>query len=187
MYRDMERVYLVTLAKDTESPVGPRSDEVGKRPKKKEKEKEKEEETKAEEKKAADSEKKTGVTELKPKKPVVVKVDTDAIHDRIVALEIVPGNYRDIRMVDDRIFYLRRTLADEKDEDEEEEDGQGKDKKSHLCFYSLEDRKETVLGEVNAYEITEDGKTMLVKIKKDYATSSRRRTTSLNSPVSTCS
>ena len=28
---DLERVYLVTLAKDTESPLGPRSDEVGKR------------------------------------------------------------------------------------------------------------------------------------------------------------
>ena len=30
VYRDMERVYLVTLAKDTEPPLGPRSDEVGK-------------------------------------------------------------------------------------------------------------------------------------------------------------
>ena len=27
---DMERIYLVTLAKDTEPPFGPRSDEVGK-------------------------------------------------------------------------------------------------------------------------------------------------------------
>ena len=30
IYVDMQRVYLVTLAKDTESPLGPRSDEVGK-------------------------------------------------------------------------------------------------------------------------------------------------------------
>ena len=44
-----------------------------------------------------------------------------------------------------------------------------KDKKSHLCAYSLEDRKETVLGDVNNYQITFDGKKMLVKIKKDYA------------------
>ena len=33
----------------------------------------------------------------------------------------------------------------------------------------MEERKETVLGEVNSYEITRDGKKMLVKIDKDYA------------------
>jgi tricorn protease len=167
IYRDMERIYLVTLAKDTESPLAPRSDEVGKPPKKKDKEKE--EETKPDQKKSADSaDKKSDTKETKPKKPVVVKVDLDGIHDRIVALEIVPGNYRDIRMVDERIFYLRRTAADEEQEDEEE-DGQEKDKKSHLCVYSLDDRKETVLGDANAYQITDDGKKMLLKVKKDYA------------------
>ena len=36
-------------------------------------------------------------------------------------------------------------------------------------LYSLEERKETVLGDVSSYEITADGKKMLVKIKKDYA------------------
>ena len=41
VYVDMDRVYLVTLAKETESPLAPRSDEVGKA-EKKEKEKEKE-------------------------------------------------------------------------------------------------------------------------------------------------
>jgi Uncharacterized protein related to the periplasmic component of the Tol biopolymer transport system len=52
--------------------------------------------------------------EEKPKKPVVVKVDTDGIQNRIVGLEITPGNYRNIRMLDDnRIFYLRRTAGDE--------------------------------------------------------------------------
>ncbi len=152
VYVDMQRVYLVTLAKETESPLAPRSDEVGKE-KKKEKEKE---------------EKKAESKEVKPKKPVVVKVDTDGIHDRIVALEITPGNYRDIRMVNDRVFYLRRTIGDETGEEDEDLFTE-KDKKSHLCAYSLEDRKETVVGDVNAYQITEDGKKMLVKIKKDYA------------------
>ena len=38
VYRDLERVYLITLAKETEAPLGPRSDEVGK---KKEKDKDK--------------------------------------------------------------------------------------------------------------------------------------------------
>ncbi len=168
VYRDMERVYLVTLAKETESPLAPRSDEVGKAEKKREKEKEKETEEKKPGEKAGEkkpNEKKPEIA--KAKKPVVVKVDTDGIQNRIVGLEITPGSYRNIHMLDDRIFYLRRTVGDETSEDEEEE--RRPDKKSHLCVYNLEDRKETVLGDVNDYQITFDGKKVLVKIKKDYA------------------
>ena len=170
VYRDLERVYLVTLAKDTEAPLGPRSDEVGK---KKDKDAEKKDgdkkdaDKKADEKKPDD--KKAGDTKDKDKdakKPVTVKVDLDGIGDRLSALEIPPGNYNNLRMVDNRIFYLRRTVADDQ---AEEDDGNGRDRKQHLCVYSLEDRKETVLGDVNSYEITADGKKMLVKIKKDYA------------------
>src|SRR5947209_11889048 len=147
VYRDMERVYLVTLAKETENPLGPKSDEVGKAEQKREKEKAKEaEEKKSEEKAGGDKKAEEKKPEAaKPKKPVVVKVDTDGIQNRIVGLEITPGNYRNIRMVDDRIFYLRRTAGDDVGEDDD--DGDGRDRKSHLCAYSLEDRKETVLGD----------------------------------------
>jgi tricorn protease len=50
-----------------------------------------------------------------------------------------------------------------------DEDGNPGGPKSHLCSYNLEDRKETVHGDVHSYEITHDGKKMLVKIGKDYA------------------
>ena len=99
---------------------------------------------------------------------MVVKVDLDGIQDRLAALEIPPGNYSNLRLVDNRIFYLRRTIGDDQ-ADGDDDDGDGNDRKRHLCVYSLEDRKETVLGDVNTYEITADGKKMLVKIKKDYA------------------
>ncbi len=172
VYRDLERVYLVTLAKDTEAPLGPRSDEVGKK-----KDKDKDAEKKDGDKKDADKktdekkpdDKKGGDAKDKDKdakKPVTVKVDLDGIGDRLSALEIAPGNYNNLRMVDNRIFYLRRTVADDQ---AEEDDGNDRDRKQHLCVYSMEDRKETVLGDVNSYEITADGKKMLVKIKKDYA------------------
>jgi tricorn protease len=161
VYRDMDRVYLVTLAKETESPLAPRSDEVGKPRKKKEKDKDADEQ-KPEDKKGESKDK-----DAKEKKPVAVKVDTDGIHDRLVALEIQPADYSNLRMVDDRIFYLRRTVSDEKGEDDDF--GDADKRKYHLCSYSLEDRKETVLGDVNKYEITRDGKKMLVKIDKDYA------------------
>ena len=169
VYRDMERVYLVTLSKETENPLGPKSDEVGKAEQKREKEKAKEAETKKPEEKAAGEKKADEKKPEAPKKPVVVKVDTDGIQNRILGLEITPGNYRNIRMVDDRIFYLRRTAGDDVGEDDDNGDGDGRDRKSHLCSYSVEDRKETVIGDVNDYEITFDGKKMLVKIKKDYA------------------
>ncbi|MEP7078496.1 MAG: PDZ domain-containing protein [Chthoniobacterales bacterium] len=161
VYRDMERIYLVTLAKETEPPLGPRSDEVGKGDKK---DKDKE----GDAKKNDDKDKKGEGKDAKPKPPVIVKVDLDGIRDRIAGVEITPANYSDIRMVDGRIFYLRRTVADDPG-DEDDEEGGGSDRKAHLCVYSLEDRKETVLGDVNAYQITADGKKMLVRIKKDYA------------------
>src|SRR5437667_6114684 len=44
VYRDMERVYLVTLAKDTANPLAPKSDEVGKAEEKRQKEKAREDE-----------------------------------------------------------------------------------------------------------------------------------------------
>ncbi|HJX24773.1 MAG TPA: PDZ domain-containing protein, partial [Chthoniobacterales bacterium] len=167
VYRDLERIYLVTLAKEAESPLAPRSDEVGKGDKK-DKDKEKDKDKSADEKKPdAKEDKKSESKDAKPKKPVVVKVDTDGIQNRIVGFEVVPGNYSDLRMVDDRLFYLRRTVADLSADDED--DGAGNDRKSHLCVYSLEDRKEIVLGDVKGYEITADGKKMQVKIDKDYA------------------
>jgi tricorn protease len=161
VYRDMERVYLITLARDTANPLAPKSDEVGKAEEKRKKERAKETEEKKPEASATPTE--------KAKKPVVVKVDTDGIQNRILGLELTPGNYRNIRMLDDgRIFYLRRTAADEVGEEEEDLFSE-KDKKSHLCVYNVDDRKETVLGDANDYDIAFDGKKMLVKIKKDYA------------------
>jgi tricorn protease len=172
VYRDLDRVYLVTLAKDTESPLGPRSDEVGKK-KEKDKDKDKDADKKPDDKKSPD--KKANDTKDKDtdkdkdkdaKKPVVVKVDLDGIQDRLAAVEIAPGQYESLRLVDNRIFYKRRTLGDDGDGDD---DGDGRDRKWHLCAYNLDDRKETVLGDVNNFEITADGKKMLVKVKKDYA------------------
>ncbi len=166
VYLDMERIYLISLSKDTEAPLAPRSDEVGKPESKATPDKE-EAGNKADEKKSPTPNQKSTPGEVKTKKPVVVKVDLDGIDDRISGLEIEPGNYSDIRMVGDRIFYLRRTVADRNGDDDD--DGGPGARKAHLCVYSLEDRKETVLGEVNAYQISDDGKKMLVKIKKDYA------------------
>src|ERR1700704_5403022 len=88
VYRDLERVYLVTLAKETEPPLGPRSDEVGKK-KDKDKDKDKDGDKKDSDKKDSDkkvdkkSDDKKGEDakdkDKDVKKPVVVKVDLDGI------------------------------------------------------------------------------------------------------------
>src|SRR5205807_10226708 len=139
----MQRIYLVTLAKDTESPLAPRSDEVGKAEEKRAKEKEKEgEEKKTEEKKSPSASPKGSPPEVKLKKPVIVKVDLDGIHDRISGFEIVPANYSDIRLFDDRVSYIRPTVAD-KETDEDDQDQEGRDGKGQRGADTREARKET--------------------------------------------
>ena len=166
----MERVYLVTLAKDTEPPLGPRSDEVGKEEKKDERQRgpirRRRKESRGEE--SDSNEKQPTATPKNAKETVVVKVDLDGIHDRIAGLEIAPGNYSNLRLVDDRIFYLRRTVADE--------EGRGRRRGGRR-------RPESAISASTAWKIARrpssatstatrsraDGKKMLVKIKKDYA------------------
>lgn len=150
VYRDMERVYLVTLAKATESPLKPRSDEVGQGDK--------------DEKK--DDKPKPDAKPDEPKKSVPTVVDEDGLKERIDALPIPPGDYNGLRLVDDRVFYLRTTVGDDSGDGEEEDAGA---KKATLASFSLKERKETMLGKVSGYQITRDGKKMLVKIDKDYS------------------
>ena len=149
VYLDMERVYLVTLAKATDSPLKPRSDEVSQS----DKDDKKDDKPKPDDKKD------------EPKKPAPTVVDEDGLKERIEALPIAAGNYNTLRLVDDRVFYLRTTVADNAGIDPEDP----VPPKGTLAAYSLKDRKETVLGTVNGYDITRDGKKMLVKIDKDYS------------------
>lgn len=138
-YVDMAKPYLVTLAKEVESPFKPKSDEVEIKeekseikPSKKKKESEKEQET----------------------KEVVVKVDPAGLKDRIAALPIKPSNYYSLANVGNALYYLRKGMGDEK---------------SRLMMYDFEEQKETDLGQVDGFEISADGKKMLVVQQKKYA------------------
>ena len=147
VYKDLERVYLVALAKDTESPLKPVSDEVEIAP------------APGEKAAAGGDAGKAG-----PPKPPAVKVDEDGIGDRIIGLPVKPSNYTSIRAVGDRVYCLRddagATLG---------APAPGAPKPKMLVLYSLKDRKETELGEVASFEVTADGKKMLVKVGGDYA------------------
>ncbi len=175
VFRNLERVYLVTLAKATPSPFAPKSDEG--------------------EPSAADAAKpepmaatalaapppiptppaasssapgSAGVTMARSgnaeAKAVVVQVDEEGLRDRAIGLPIKASNYDSIRVVGDKVYYVRR----EGDDDESEEGGGGPPMVP-LLAYDLKDHKETELGRVTAYEISADGKRMLVQTGKDYA------------------
>jgi tricorn protease len=128
-YRDMSRVYAVTLAKDTPSPFLP-----------------KDESEEGETKKPA-KDKKNDEDHEKEKKAVVVRVDLDGIQERILQLPVPPGNYRNLQSVGGTVYYLRSSAAAPA---------------PTLASYDLKERKETAHGPVRGFEISADGKKMIV-------------------------
>ncbi len=85
--------------------------------------------------------------------PVTVKVDIDGLKDRVLSLPIVPSNYFHLRSVGAAVYYLRRG---------------SKDGATQLQMFDLAAQKETGLGAVNGYEISADGKKMLVSKDNQY-------------------
>ncbi|HTQ30360.1 MAG TPA: PDZ domain-containing protein, partial [Opitutaceae bacterium] len=148
VYQNMQRVYFVTLAKATPSPFAPKSDEV----------------EIAGEKKPDGKPAGTKDDKDDEKKPVQVKVDADGLKDRVVGLPIAPANYGPIQAVDGKVYYLRT----EDNSDDLDLTGPAATKGT-LLVYDLKEHKETELGEVGGFEITADGKRMLVKSGDDYA------------------
>ncbi len=143
-YLAMSRVYFLTLAKDTKSPFEPKSDEVAAKS--------------APEAKAAAPAKpaapeKKPAAKAEPEVVPVVKVDLDGIMDRIVALPIEAANYAQIYATGDSVYYGRfKPLANA----------------PSLMLYDLAELKEKDLGPVDGYEVSADGKKMLVSKDRAY-------------------
>lgn len=88
------------------------------------------------------------------------RVDPEGLPGRAIGLPIAPAHYRSLRMVGDQIYYLR-TVAEPLGGEPPPEGGT-------LAVFDLKTRKETELGRCDRFEITHDGKRMLLKIGKDY-------------------
>jgi tricorn protease len=136
-YLAMSRVFFVTLAKDMKSPFAPKSDEV---------------KIKAAEPPASTA--KPAKTAAKPAaKPEAgsvpaVKMDLDGLMDRIVGLPIETANYGQIYATGDSVYYGRfKPFAGA----------------PTLMLYDLAELKEKDLGAVQGYEVSADGKKMLVR------------------------
>jgi len=80
-------------------------------------------------------------------------VDLDGLADRIVALPVETANYGRIYVTGDSVYYIRVKDLEQQ---------------PSLMLYSLADLKETDLGKVEDYEVSADGKKMLVRMDRAY-------------------
>ncbi|MFH0990870.1 MAG: PDZ domain-containing protein [bacterium] len=81
------------------------------------------------------------------------KVDKDGLQQRITVLPIRASGYRNLQSVGQKLYYLRQGLHDER---------------AKLFLFELDKKKETELGDINGYEISADGKKMLVSQTGSY-------------------
>ena len=156
-YPNSTRIVAVTLRATTPSPLGPRNDAEGVADKKDEKKDDGKDEKKDEGKK--DDDKKDGAKKDEPKKPIApVLIDIEGFESRVVALPPKAGNYDGLQAASGKVLYRRQPRT-----------GSG-DEKSALVYFDLEEREEkTVLGAVDGFEVTFDGKKVLVASEKKYA------------------
>src|SRR5262249_2576358 len=95
VYRDMARIYLVTLGKDTPSPFRHRSDA--------------EEEAKPPKAKPGE-----GKGPGAKGKEVALEVDREGIEERGLRLPVAAANYRNLQSVGSSVYYLRQGSKDAK-------------------------------------------------------------------------
>jgi tricorn protease len=147
-YENMTKLYLVTLAKDTPSPFAPTNDEVKTSESKEQTDAKPEKDLKnKKEEKSDKKEEKAPEPEIKP-----VKIDLEGIQQRIIEIPVEAGNYWNLWSVDDKIYY-----------------NMANDKGMSAKVYDLKQKKETDLGADIAFDITADGKKMLIRQRNKFA------------------
>jgi len=89
----------------------------------------------------------------KSKTPVEMKMDPEGISGRIIALPIKAGAYGNAQAVAGGIYYMKR----------------GDDHQTNLMYFDLKKREEKDLGKLDGFELSANGKKMLLTLKKKYA------------------
>lgn len=107
-------------------------------------------EIKTEEIKDADSKK----SDEKKSESKDVVIDFDGILNRSVEIPVKNAFYFNLSAEGNKVFYMRNGTRDERPK---------------LLSYDLKEREETELGEINGYEISTNGKKMLVGMSGQYA------------------
>jgi len=100
-----------------------------------------------------DDEPTTPKKEEKKDGPVEVKVELDGLAGRVVALPGPAGNYGNLASTGNSLYYFRTATGSPR----------------QLYVFDLGTKKETALGNVGGYEVSADGKKMLVQKDGKYA------------------
>lgn len=138
-YSNMEKVYMVTLSKDTPSPFALENDEV------KIAEADKTEKASGKEK---DEENGEGPDEK------ITRIDTEGLNARILSLPIKASNYGNLESADDKVYYIERSSF-------------GGTMTAKV--FNLKTKKEADLGPGIRFTISANGKKMLVIQNDKYA------------------
>jgi len=158
-YKNMERIFMVSLTRETPSPFAPKSDEAALEPDAKPDDPAtKPSGSKGE--KMTDSEKKAAVT---------VVIDPEGLSGRIIGLPIAPAGYGPARLVGDKLYYRRVSGGPVTGGGGGEGFGAGTNSRSVVAVYNLKDRKETELGNFDAFDISANGKKMLIRVGRDWS------------------
>ena len=133
-------IYMVTLRKDIISPFVKESDE----------EVLKEQKIEPAESSAEKTKKDSRKTVPEPEKTEVLKIETDGLMDRIISLPVRPGDYSDLGVGESGIiFYLVRPSIPSES--------------SKLRKYTLKDRKDEEVMDLDGYKVSADRKKMLYR------------------------
>jgi len=143
-YLDMERIYLVTLAKETPSPLATADDQV------------KEVETTPPVQPAAEKSKKTPETKKPESESKDIRIDLDGIMDRIISLPVKPANYSNLQSTGDKLFYNVSSRL-----------GAGPGS-GFAKYFDLKEKKEVEVGQGISLSVVPSGKKMLVRQGEKY-------------------
>ena len=137
-YRDMNKIYFVTLQKDVKNPFAPENDEV------------KVEEEKPAGDEAKDKDKKG---DGKSEDSKNINIDFDGIVDRIIVLPGQAGSYWNINPIGDKVYYSSYHSG-----------GSG----TKMMVYNLKKQKSTELGNYGSFIVSANHKKMLIGARGKY-------------------
>ncbi len=157
-------IYVLPLARDTPSPVAPKSDEAsgassGSSPTRAVDAKHGQAAKPDKEDDAKKTDEETKSQPVGPIKPI--RIDLDGLMARAVALPVDAANINQLDVRGDRIFYLTQPLG--------LIEGTLSGEKTALRFFDLKTRKSSVVTEdVDSYSLSLDGQRVLIRHEKDY-------------------
>lgn len=140
-YTKMERIYLLTLSKNTPSPLAPENDEVIP------------DKVKSDNTVETDKNPDKKIKQVK-KDSININIDLDGIQNRIVGLPVVPSHYSSIYGTEDKVYYL---------EQNPEPGNTG-----IVKFYDFKKRQETELLSNVLFSVSPNYKKMLVRLDNKY-------------------